>query len=860
MAVELGRGRLQSKPLPTPGDVSVNGTAVRFRRPSLTEEYSVSLDGVQQDFIVEQRPDGEGELRLQLEVNGAIAEPMGNGARLVLARSGRNLAYHRLQVADARGRKLPARLEVISQARLSVVVEDADAIYPVRIDPTFSDADWISIDGLPGADGTVNAAAFDAAGNLYIGGSFTVVGNAVANHIAKWDGSSWSDLDGGLNGTVNAIAISGTNVYVGDPFTTAEDGNLTNGIVISVNGVARWNGSDWSALDAGVNGTVLALAVSGSDLYVGGSFTAATLVSASRVAKWNGLSWSALGSGTSSTVNALAVIGTDLYAGGTFTTAGGSSIIRIAKWNGSAWSALGAGIGGGTSPSVNALTVSGTDLYAAGAFTIPANNIAKWNGSAWAAVGGGLGGTANSMALSGSDLYVGGAFTTPATRIAKWDGSTWSALDTGMNGTVSALATYGNAVAAGGAFTTPATRVAAWNGTSWTNLGNGLSAAVSAITVLGNDIYVGGSFALLGVPGAFNITRWNGLSWSALAGGLNGSVSAMAISGGNLYAGGSFTLATNTGNLAVTVNRIAQWNGSSWSALDVGVNNTVSALAVLGSDLYAGGSFGAAGPNPASRLARWNGTAWSPVGGGVDNTVNALAILGSDIVAAGSFATATNSGGVAVTAARIARWNGSAWFPLSSGFDNPANALAVSGATLYAGGFFNNAGGVPVGRIAQWNGSAWSVLGSATNNIFVDALAVSGSDLYVGGSFSQIGTLPVNNVAKWDGTNWTALGSGLTGTSIPAVNALAVHRRAPFTRGVVLTRRGTRRWVMWRRRISLDFPLAEGLAASSILQPTVSLAHSSMRVWANRTASRVPLPSVAVVGLIIQISSIQRQP
>ena len=307
--------------------------------------------------------------------------------------------------------------------------------------------------------------------------------------------------------------------------------------------------------------------------------------------------------------------------------------------------------------------------------------------------------------------------------------------------------------------------------------------AVSAIVTSGSDVYVGGSFTFLGVPGAVNICRWNGITWSALGGGLNGSVGALAVSGGNLYAGGSFTLATNTGNIAVSANRIAKWNGSAWSALDVGVNNTVSALTFSGNDLYAGGSFTTAGPNPASRLARWNGAAWSTVGQGVNNTVNALATLGTDIIAAGSFSAATNSDFTTVTAARIARWDGSTWSPLSSGFDNPANALAVSGTTLYAGGFFNNAGGVAVGRIAQWNGVTWSVLGSATNNIFVNALAASGTDLYVAGGFSQIGTLPVNNVAKWDGTNWTALGSGLTGTSLPGVNAVAVAGGALYAGG-----------------------------------------------------------------------------
>ncbi|MGB9613419.1 MAG: chitobiase/beta-hexosaminidase C-terminal domain-containing protein, partial [Candidatus Margulisiibacteriota bacterium] len=49
--------------------------------------------------------------------------------------------------------------------------------------------------------------------------------------------------------------------------------------------------------------------------------------------------------------------------------------------------------------------------------------------------------------------------------------------------------------------------------------------------------------------------------WQALGSGMNGSVYALAVdSSGNLYAGGSFTTAGG-----VSANRIAKWNGSSWS-------------------------------------------------------------------------------------------------------------------------------------------------------------------------------------------------------------------------------------------------------------------------------------------------------
>src|SRR5207249_3062900 len=101
--------------------------------------------------------------------------------------------------------------------------------------------------------------------------------------------------------------------------------------------IAKWNGSDWSALGSGFGGYfpyVYSLAVSGSDLYAGGNFTIAGTSPATNIAKWNGSSWSALGSGVNAFVSALAVSGSDLYAGGRFTRTGNIAVDRIVKWRG----------------------------------------------------------------------------------------------------------------------------------------------------------------------------------------------------------------------------------------------------------------------------------------------------------------------------------------------------------------------------------------------------------------------------------------------------------------------------------------------------------------------------------------------
>jgi hypothetical protein len=130
------------------------------------------------------------------------------------------------------------------------------------------------------------------------------------------------------------------------------------------------------------------------------------------------------------------------------------------------------------------------------------------------------------------------------------------------------------------------------------------------------------------------------------------SVLALAVydggNGADLYAGGDFVLSSGA-------NRIARWNGSSWSALGTGTNATVDALAVFeavaGTEhLFVGGDFGIAGPVSVGGLARWNGSGWSFVRGGPGRRVQALHAfpetleLGRGLYVGGSFDVEPNHG------------------------------------------------------------------------------------------------------------------------------------------------------------------------------------------------------------------------
>jgi len=481
---------------------------------------------------------------------------------------------------------------------------------------------------------------------LYAGGGFDSAGGVQSNKIARWDGSTWSALDSGVSGTthphISSLAVfdegSGPRLFAAGEFTSAGSASTSH--------IARWDGTAWSSPGSGLEGAAFSLASfddgSGPGLFVGGSFREASGVVSQGVAKWDGAGFEPVGPGApvSDPVAALAVhddgSGTALYLGGAFTSAGDASASSIARWDGTSFSEVGGGFDG----QVLSLAVyddgTGPALYAGGWFThaggAAANHIARWDGAVWTDVGGGTDGGVYALAVyddgTGPALFAGGSFTTPGNYIAKWDGASWTSLASGVDLTVVALTVFddgsGDALYAGGFFLSAGgvgtQHIGRWNGASWTELGVGTTAGVFALSTFddgsGPALIAGGTFLKAGDIVVNGIARWDGAGWSPLGSGLAsiglswiGSLQTFDDGSGNaLYAGGQFT--TVGGVLA---NYIARWNGSSWSALDRGLEFTAAALAVadLGGtgtpDLYAGGSFRHAGPMRSWGLARWLG-------------------------------------------------------------------------------------------------------------------------------------------------------------------------------------------------------------------------------------------------------------
>jgi hypothetical protein len=360
--------------------------------------------------------------------------------------------------------------------------------------------------------------------------------------------------------------------------------------------------------------------------------------------------WSSLGTGSSNgvsnTVTALAVVGNEVFVGGGFTSAGGVSANYVARFNTqtNTWSSLGTGSSNGVSGGVNALAVVDSEVVVGGSFNeaggVSANYVARFNTqtNTWSTLGTGSsngvsGGGVNALAVVDSEVVVGGSFNeaggVSANYVARFNTqtNTWSTLGTGssngVSGGVFALAVVGNEVVVGGFFTSAggvsANRVARFNTqtNTWSTLGtgssNGVSGGVFALAVVGSEVVVGGSFNEAGGVSANRVARFNTQTntWSTLgtgsSNGVGGIVRALAVVGNEVFVGGSFNEAGG-----VSANNVARFNTqtNTWSTLGTGssngVNGEVRALAVVGNEVFVGGSFTEAGGVSANYVARWN--------------------------------------------------------------------------------------------------------------------------------------------------------------------------------------------------------------------------------------------------------------
>ena len=380
-------------------------------------------------------------------------------------------------------------------------------------------------------------------------------------------GVTWNQLNTGFpsGAIIYDLTSSGADLYA----------RASHGFYYSPN-----NGDNWISINSGItnpnDAAGGAISTDGDTLY------ASTYSSSSGPKTYKSMNqgnlWTNIPSMSNYLVQALLNFGNNVFAGhlGNYgITSEGGGIIRSTD-GGEVWSQSISGLSG---LSCTSLTSIGTNIFAGTRFYSGIYNSDD-NGANW--LKNLLPGTASnyqilSMTSTGTNIYAG--VNTSGVYISPNNGLSWVATAS-IGYPVYALGTNSIYIFAG--TSNQGMRRSSNNGSSWQTINTGLTTfgqkSCRAIAVNGSNIYIGTS------NGVFRSIN-DGTNWVAANGGIGSpgytSIKSLAVKGDTLFAG--------------TLNGIIRSfdNGTTWT--NVFANNgigTVSALALDGQNIYAGGSAG----------------------------------------------------------------------------------------------------------------------------------------------------------------------------------------------------------------------------------------------------------------------------
>ncbi len=492
---------------------------------------------------------------------------------------------------------------------------------------------------LPALDlnGRVRAVAALPGGGWIIGGEFTAVNGQTRRRLARLlpDGTLDGTFSVSANAAVRALAVANGTLYVGGDFTTINSSDTRHRLAAINLASGTLDGTFTAAIGGGGTPTVRTMTVSGSTLYVGGSFDQVNGSSQPNIAALDAATGATIVTfaGTAGgRVNVLHSNGASLYAAGAFHTIGGESrgyVARLDPATGAALPAFDAQANG----EVFGLALAGATLYIGGTFGeaggasrdhVAALDASTGTATAWNP---GADGDVSQVVLAGTALVVVGSFheaggaerlyiaaldtTAPTGGALPWNPSLNRDADF-------VYADPAGLVFAGGDFNfygsvlrqnLAAIDLLTGDLLPWNPGANGW---IRALDIHGNTVYIGGDFTTIGGVSRSRIAALDGVtgvvsSWTANP---NGPVFGLMVSGDLVYFVGNFTQVKNGTSrgrgAAVDVNGVVQpWNPSA--------NHEIEAVVVSGDRVFVGGTFTMLGGDGHNRLGAVDAVTGAPI-------------------------------------------------------------------------------------------------------------------------------------------------------------------------------------------------------------------------------------------------------
>jgi hypothetical protein len=628
----------------------------------------------------------------------------------------------------------------------------------------------------PVVAGEVRSIVLDKVSNtVYIGGLFNSTNSVARTYISALNTTNGLNktFNSSFNNYVYTLVWDSANasLYAGGAFTTV-NGSTTRNCLAKFDGTGHLDAT-WNPSATGGGGTVERLAISGSNILAAGSFTAIGGTTRNYLAKLNNTNGSATNWATAANyVYALYVDGATCYVGGYFLSlTDASSTVSLRNYFGAITISNGKITTFNPNPNsyVSTITKSGSNIYYGGYFTTinggtPRNYLAasstsgvlqSWNPSA------------NSYLPFSSCIYIdpsnnvilGGNFSglqeVPRTDASILSYSTGKLMPwtPSINGTVNSV-TYGiDKIFIGGNFSQVAgstkNGLAAFNfkGTlqsfdlKLTNSRGGVT--VNTITVTPTNIYVGGDFsqALSTNRNDFAEATISPVALSATDASPDKNVYAIGVNGSTIVYGGAF----NYSNIKFR-QYLALISGSSgavlpWNPLP---DYYVWDIAYNFNKLFVAGQF--SNVNSASHVGAVafninNGSllTWNPQ---LNSTAYSIKADSNNVYIGGNFSLAAstariNVASVSATNAALNSWNPG---PNYNGSGGTVYTIAQNGSNILLGGMFTYCKGAARNYVAKID-SATGLVNASWNpspNGYVYAVTGSGNTIFIGGNYSQL--------------------------------------------------------------------------------------------------------------------------
>ena len=209
----------------------VVGDRIDLERNETHEWFAHDDRGLEHGFELTRRPEGAGELLLEVEVEGLTPSATSDGLAVELRdpRGRAVLRYGELIVTDATGRRLSSTMSA-SSSTITLHVEDEGAAYPIAIDPLLMGVQQAKLT-VAGTSGQQLGAAVSIGGGTVVVGAPQHVARTGGAFVFVQTGSTWSQQAelapsdgpapvGQSYGFGSAVAIDADTIAVG-AFTQA---------------------------------------------------------------------------------------------------------------------------------------------------------------------------------------------------------------------------------------------------------------------------------------------------------------------------------------------------------------------------------------------------------------------------------------------------------------------------------------------------------------------------------------------------------------------------------------------------------------------------------------------------------------